>query len=114
MTLHACGRFPGTISGGLSNGHFPGREIRRVLLLRDPVTGQISLYNYRMMNYLAKGRGTYSFALHQRALPRDFVAHFLLSRWLEDAAAAYRRYRALDAVFSTRDEFLGADGVAKS
>jgi hypothetical protein len=63
--------------------HFGGREIRRILLLRDPVSWQISLYNYRMMNYLSKGRGTYSFALHQRALQRDYIAHFLLSRWLE-------------------------------
>jgi tetratricopeptide (TPR) repeat protein len=63
--------------------HFRGREIRRILLLRDPVSWQISLYNYRMMNYLSKGRGTYSFAVQQRALKRDYVAHFLLSRWLE-------------------------------
>ena len=61
---------------------FPGREIRRVVLLRDPVGLQLSLYNYRMMNYLAKGLGTYGFALHLDSLPRDYIAHLLLSRWL--------------------------------
>ena len=62
---------------------FAGREIRRIVLLRDPLELQISFYNWQMMDNLAKGRGTYGFALHQRALPRDFIAHFLLSRWLE-------------------------------
>lgn len=62
---------------------FPGREIRRIVLLREPVSLRLSLYNYRMMNYLARGQGTYSFALHLQVLPRDFVAHRLLSSWLE-------------------------------
>ena len=62
---------------------YPGREIRRIVLLRDPLQLHISLYNWRMMDHLAKGLGTYSFALHLHAQPRDFVAHFLLSRWLE-------------------------------
>ncbi len=35
------------------------------------------------MDHVAKGLGTYDFALHLRALPRNFVSHFLLSRWLE-------------------------------
>jgi len=62
---------------------FPGREIRRVVLLREPLSLQLSLYNYRMMNHLAKGLGTYPFAVHLRAQPRDFIAHWLLARWLE-------------------------------
>ena len=62
---------------------FSGREIRRVLLLRDPLQLQVSLYNWQMMDHLAKGWGTYSFELHLQALPRNFIAHFLLSRWLE-------------------------------
>ena len=36
-----------------------------------------------MMNHLAKGLGTYGFAVHLRAQPRDFIAHWLLARWLE-------------------------------
>jgi tetratricopeptide (TPR) repeat protein len=63
--------------------HFPNREIRRVVLLRDPVSLQISLYNHRMMVHLTKGLGTYSFDRHLKALPRDFIAHRLLARWLE-------------------------------
>jgi tetratricopeptide (TPR) repeat protein len=63
--------------------HFCGREIRRAVLLRDPLSLQLSLYNYRMMNHLNRGFGTYSFDLHLRALPRDWVAHRLLARWLE-------------------------------
>ncbi|MGA8548664.1 MAG: hypothetical protein WB678_00360, partial [Stellaceae bacterium] len=62
---------------------FAGREIRRIVLLRDPLELQISFYNWQMMDNLAKGLGTCGFALHQRAFPRDFIAHFLLSRWLE-------------------------------
>src|SRR6476469_10029563 len=63
--------------------HFYGREIRRVVLLREPVSHQLSLYNYRMMNHLDKGLGTYSFNLHVRAQPRDWVAHRLLADWLQ-------------------------------
>ena len=62
---------------------FAGREIRRIVLLRDKLELQISFYNWQMMDNLAKGLGTYRFALHQRAFPRDFIGHFLLSRWLE-------------------------------
>jgi tetratricopeptide (TPR) repeat protein len=62
---------------------FPGRDIRRVVLLRDPLQLQLSFYNWTMMDHLAKGLGTYSFALHLQALPRNFISHFLLSRWLE-------------------------------
>jgi hypothetical protein len=61
---------------------FKGREIRRILLLRDPLQLQISLYNWMMMNNIAKGFGTYSFDLHLHALRRNFMADFLLSRWL--------------------------------
>ncbi len=63
--------------------YFPDREIRRVALLRDPISLHLSLYNHRMMLHLTKGLGTYSFDLHLKALPRDFVAHRLLARWLE-------------------------------
>jgi tetratricopeptide (TPR) repeat protein len=63
--------------------YFEGRVIRRVVLLRDPIGHRLSLYNYRMMNHLNKGLGTYSFGLHVQALPRDWVAHRLLHVWLE-------------------------------
>lgn len=70
------------IARSLEN-YYPERQIRRTVLLRDPLELQISFYNWRMMNHLAKGLGTYSFELHLQSLPRNFIAHFLLSRWLE-------------------------------
>ncbi|HEY2538758.1 MAG TPA: tetratricopeptide repeat protein [Stellaceae bacterium] len=62
---------------------FPGHEIRRILLLRDPLEFHVSYYNWSMMDNIAKGLGTYSFDLHFRALQPNFMADFLLSRWLE-------------------------------
>jgi len=62
---------------------FPGRTIRRSVLLRDPLSFQVSYYNFKMMRYLASGGRPYSFALYYAALQRDPMAHFLLSRWLE-------------------------------
>lgn len=67
--------------------HFPEREIRRSVLLRDPLSFQVSYYNFRMMRYIASGGRPYSFALYYRALQRDPMAHFLLSRWLEVSPA---------------------------
>ncbi|MGH7115208.1 MAG: hypothetical protein ACREE9_12010 [Stellaceae bacterium] len=85
---------------------FPGRPVRRILLLRDPLELQISLYNWQMMDSLAKGLGTYSFELHLQALPRNFIAHFLLSRWLEIpwpllmVMADERKYRLLNRMLA--------------
>src|SRR5271167_3987479 len=45
---------------------FPGREIRRIVLLRDPLQLQVSFYNWQMMDNLAKGLGSYGFELHLR------------------------------------------------
>src|SRR5262249_45127184 len=38
--------------------YFPSREIRRIVLLRDPLGLQISYYNYMNMWYLDEGLGT--------------------------------------------------------
>lgn len=62
---------------------FPGRQLWRGVLLREPAALVLSWYNYRMMRYSATGRSPYPFALHLRSLPPDPVAHFLLERWLE-------------------------------
>ncbi len=84
--------FPDVTRARVISGHhigrsleqfFTRREIRRIVLLRDPVKLHLSLYNWKMMDHLAKGLGTYSFELHLKALPCNFVSHFLLSRWLE-------------------------------
>lgn len=66
---------------------FPDRDIRRSVLLRDPLSFHVSYYNFRMMRYLASGGRPYSFGLNYRALQRDPMAHFLLSRWLEVSPA---------------------------
>lgn len=63
--------------------YFPNREIRRAVLLRDPVGLQVSFYNYMNMRSLAEGGGTYSFGLHLRALQRNLVAYLLLWQWCE-------------------------------
>lgn len=65
-----------------SEAVFAGRELRRAVLLRDPADLILSLYNFRMLSYRAKGLGTYSFDLHLRALPRNFVCDFILGGWL--------------------------------
>lgn len=86
--------------------NFPDRKIRRVVLLRDPISLQLSLYNHRMMLHLSKGLGTYSFDLHLRALPRDFIAHRILARWLEIpwpvlmAMTDQQKYAALNRALS--------------
>ncbi len=61
---------------------FPARELRRTVLLRPPADLLLSLYNFRMLSYRAKGLGTYSFDLHLNALPRNFMSQFLLAGWL--------------------------------
>jgi len=92
---------------------FPQREIRRTVLLRDPLGLHLSLYNFRMMSYLARGLGTYSFALHLNSLRRNPVAHFLLSGWLEIPALVLaamsdaRKYALLNRMLS-QFWFVGA------
>lgn len=63
--------------------HFPGQEIRRTLLLRDPIGFHVSYYNYLMMFSLSRGGPTCSFERHLRIQPRDMVPLMLLLHWLE-------------------------------
>src|SRR6202000_2902285 len=62
--------------------YFPGREALRIVLLRDPLSLQLSFYNWRMIYFRGLGAGTYSFDLHLRTVPRNFMVHFLLRRWM--------------------------------
>jgi tetratricopeptide (TPR) repeat protein len=62
---------------------FQGREIRRTLLLRDPVGFHVSYYNHRMMFSLSRGGPVCDFERHLRGQPRDLVALLLLWYWLE-------------------------------
>src|SRR6516225_3607028 len=86
--------------------YFLGRAIRRVVLLRDPISLQLLLYNHRMMVHLTKGLGTYNFDLHLKVLPRDFIAHRFLARWLEIpwpvlmAMTDQQKYAALNRALS--------------
>lgn len=62
---------------------FAGQEIKRSILLRDPVSHALSYYNFRMMRYLSEGLHPYSFALAYGAMQRNFIAHYILRNFLE-------------------------------
>ena len=62
---------------------FAGRELKRSLLLRDPVGHIVSYYNFRMMRYLSEGLHPYSFALAYAATQRNFITHYILRNFLE-------------------------------
>ncbi|MEO0625005.1 MAG: hypothetical protein AAFU49_11795 [Pseudomonadota bacterium] len=62
---------------------FPGRQMIRSVLLREPKSLVLSWYNFRMMRYAAQGMAPYPFGLHLRCLAPDPLSHFLLSHWLE-------------------------------
>lgn len=71
---------------------FPGREIRRTVLLRDPISFHISYYNFRVMRAVASGhRPTLSFDRYLRQVPRDHLALCLLAFWLEMPVSAFLR-----------------------
>jgi len=61
---------------------FAGRQIRRAVLLREPLSFHLSLYNFRMMNRLRLNRAPVDFEDYLRAAPLDSMAHFILHRWL--------------------------------
>jgi tetratricopeptide (TPR) repeat protein len=92
--------------------YFRGSEIRRIVLLRDPVSLQISYYNYMNMWNLYEGLGTYSFPLHLKSFPRNFCAKTFLSCWLEIprhvmlAMSEEQKYEALNEALS-RFWFVG-------
>jgi hypothetical protein len=62
---------------------FAGRELKRSILVRDPVSHLISHYNFRMMRYLAEGLHPYSFDLAYRATRRNYIVHYVLTNFLE-------------------------------
>ncbi len=85
---------------------FPGREIRRTLLLRDPVGFHVSYYNHRMMFSLSRGGPTCDFERHLRVQPRDLVPLLLLWYWLEMPLRTFlttgdaRKYELLNEALS--------------
>jgi len=77
--------------------HFPGAEIRESLLLREPVSYLVSLYNLRRARARAgAGPRPPGFAAWYRAQRRNPISRFLISHYFE------RRVPALYA-FSSRD-----------
>ncbi|MEG6508286.1 sulfotransferase family 2 domain-containing protein [Methyloligella sp. 2.7D] len=60
-----------------------GRDVRRTVLLRDPVSHFVSYYNFRMARYIRGGGLPYSFELAYGATRRNFVTHFILRNFLE-------------------------------
>ena len=95
--------------------YFPGRAIKRVILLRRPADLLLSWYNFRMMRYIASGLAPYAFNLHLRSMSPDPVAHFLLERWLELplwkilSMSTETKAKLLDQTLSTF-EFIGDIG----
>lgn len=63
--------------------HFPGRDIRECVMIRDPLGFLLSHYNYRMSRYTNKGANRFSFELWYKTRPLNPVTHFLLTRYLE-------------------------------
>jgi hypothetical protein len=62
---------------------FPGRPVKRSILLRDPVSHLISYYNYRMMRYISQGLQPYSFETAYGATHRNFITNYILRNFLE-------------------------------
>lgn len=91
---------------------FPDQPIKKMVLLRDPVSFHLSYYNFRSMRYRRMGLGHYSFNTHLRSQPDDPITHFLLSTWLEKSwpellfMSAERKYELLNQALS-RFWFVG-------
>jgi len=92
FTRHDLGKMPDPTQTRVVGGHFlgisleplfAGRELKRSILLRDPVSHLISYYNFRMMRYLSQGLHPYSFELAYAATQRNFITHYILRNFLE-------------------------------
>jgi hypothetical protein len=92
LTRHDSGKMPDPSQTQAVGGHFLGisveppfaeRELKRSILLRDPVSHIVSYYNFRMVRYLSEGLHPYSFELAYAATQRNFIAHYILRNFLE-------------------------------
>jgi len=63
--------------------YFPDRVIRQAVLIRDPVSFIVSLYNYRMQRYQRRGGSQVPFEAWYKTRPCDPISDFLLCRYLE-------------------------------
>lgn len=101
QTRAVCGHFIGVSVERL----FAGRELKRSLLLRDPVSHIVSYYNFRMMRYLSRGLHPYSFSLAYRATQRNFITHYILRNFLELPWSRLARFSD-DEKYDTVNAFL--------
>ena len=92
----------------------PGRELQEHLLIRDPVSRLVSLYNYRLARHRERGEpAPPHFARWLRTQRRDAMTRFLLHRYLGlgldrlYGLSSRGRFEALEAAL-TRFRFVGA------
>ncbi len=62
---------------------FPGRQIKRSVLLRDPVGFLLSFYNFRVQRYMEKGMKSFPFEMWYNSQASNPMSDFLLNRYLE-------------------------------
>ena len=67
--------------------HFPGREIRQSVLLRDPLSLLVSFYNFRMSRFTFEGWPHVSFERFYQSRHLNPVSTFLLTNYLETSWA---------------------------
>lgn len=94
--------------------HFPGRPVRESVLLRDPLSFQVSFYNYRWARHLERGQAKPpAFPVWRRSQRRNPIAQFLLSRYFGHGVPAIyalstrARFLTLEAAFA-RFRFVGS------
>lgn len=81
------------------------RPVRRVALLRDPLSLFVSHYNFRMMRYLDAGQGIYPIELAMKARVSNFITHFILRNYLRISGIRWllmpdsEKYRTINALF---------------
>jgi len=92
---------------------FEDRELREIVLIREPLDFVISFYNYKNRRAKQKGRGPISFELFYKSIPINPVSRFIINRYLEIGYPTILKYSsqdrldALNAVFS-RFWFVGS------
>lgn len=63
--------------------YFPGASIRQAILIRDPMSYLVSLYNYRMYRYKRRGAKQIPFEHWYKTRSADPISTFILRRYME-------------------------------
>lgn len=88
--------------------HFPGREVRQSVLLRDPLSLLVSFYNFRMSRFTFEGWPHVSFERFYQSRHLNPVSTFLLVNYLEVSwprMLAMSAAEKFDRLSSALDEF---------